>query len=256
MLRVMEQMDLTYGSAGSSERGSGRGVPRNGFRSRRYLDGQFGASGASARRHTWQKSNPWEFWIPGCRSESTTSFRDFFRITRERFDLIYEEAADSGLFGLHPSEPLYSRIHPEGPERPGRHQDHKKIPLCLIMGASFRHLAAGDTYPSLANEFHIAESTLNDFDKKFWGWFRQDYWEAYVTGLSGVGFLCHHAMPSPFQQTQRVGEECQSAPTCTPCCASLAMKFSRALLFFKEVDGIHEKSAFFHVALGVMKKIE
>ncbi len=56
------------------------------------------------------------------------------------------------------------------------------------MGASFRRLASGDTFASLADEFRIAESTLNDFDKQFWGWFREEYWEAYVTGQSGVGF--------------------------------------------------------------------
>ena len=115
-------MDLAYGrwrGAGSSEPGPGRGVPRASFRCRRYLGAEFGANGASARRHAWQKSSLWEFWIPGCLSESSSRFRDYFRITRERFDLIYEAAADSGLFGLNPSEPLYSRIHPEGPDRPG-----------------------------------------------------------------------------------------------------------------------------------------
>ena len=191
MLTVMEQMDLAYGrwrGAGTSEPGPGRGVPRAGFRCRRYLGAQFGANGASARRHAWQKSSLWEFWIPGCLSESSSRFRDYFRITRERFDLIYEAAAESGLFGLNPSETLNSRIHPEGPDRPGRHQDDKKIPLCLRMGASFRRLASGDTFASLAHEFRIAESTLNDFDKQFWGWFREEYWEAYVTGPSGVGF--------------------------------------------------------------------
>jgi hypothetical protein len=40
----------------------------------------------------------------------------------------------------------------------------------------------------LAHEFRIAESTLNDFDKQFWDWFREHYWESYVTGQSGVGF--------------------------------------------------------------------
>ena len=56
------------------------------------------------------------------------------------------------------------------------------------MAASFRRLASGDTFASLAHEFRIAESTLNAFDKQFWAWFREHYWEAYVTGQSGVGF--------------------------------------------------------------------
>ncbi len=77
MLTVMEQMDLAYGrwrGAGTSEPGPGRGVPRAGFRYRRYLGAQFGANGASARRHAWQKSSLWEFWIPGCLSESSSFF--------------------------------------------------------------------------------------------------------------------------------------------------------------------------------------
>ena len=102
--------------------------------------------------------------------------------------MIYEAASESGLFGLNPSEPLYNHIHPEGPDRPDRHQDHKKIPLCLIMTVSFRRLASVDTFASLAHEFRIAESTLNEFDKQFWVWFREQYWESYVTGQSGVGF--------------------------------------------------------------------
>lgn len=191
MVHVMEQMDQAYGrwpGAGHSQPGPGRGVPRAGFRCRKYLGAEFGASSASARRHAWEKSSLWEFWIPGCLSQSCERFRDYFRISRERFDMIYEAAAESGLFDLNPSEPLYANIHPEGPHRPGRHQDHKKIPLCLIMGASFRRLASGDTFASLAHEFRIGQSTLNDFDKQFWAWFREHYWEAYVTGQSGVGF--------------------------------------------------------------------
>jgi hypothetical protein len=191
MVEMMEQMDQAYGrwaGAGHSQPGPGRGVPRAGFRCRKYLGAEFGASGASARRHAWEKSSLWEFWIPGCLSQSCQRFRDYFRISRERFDMIYEAAAQSGLFGLNPSEPQYANIHPEGPHRPGHHQDDKKIPLCLRMAASLRRVASGDTFASLAHEFRIAESTLCDFDKQFWAWFREHYWEAYVTGQSGVGF--------------------------------------------------------------------
>lgn len=192
MVEMMEQMDQAYGrwaGAGHSQPGPGRGVPRAGFRCRKYLGAEFGASCASARRHAWEKSSLWEFWIPGCLSQSCQRFRDYFRISRERFDMIYEAAAQSGLFGLNPSEPQYANIHPEGPHRPGHHQDDKKIPLCLRMAASLRRVASGDTFASLANEFRIAESTLCDFDKQFWAWFREHYWEAYVTGQSGVGFF-------------------------------------------------------------------
>ena len=65
-------------------------------------------------------------------------FHKYFRISRERFDEIYKAAALSGLFGLHPPEPMYSEVHPEGPGRPGHHQDDKKIPLCLMIGAVMR----------------------------------------------------------------------------------------------------------------------
>jgi hypothetical protein len=128
MVHVMEQMDQAYGrwpGAGHSQPGPGRGVPRAGFRCRKYLGAEFGASGASARRHAWEKSSLWEFWIPACLLQSCQRFRDYFRISRERFDMIYEAAAESGLFGLNPSEPQYANIHPEGPHRPGPHHDEE-----------------------------------------------------------------------------------------------------------------------------------
>jgi hypothetical protein len=102
--------------------------------------------------------------------------------------MIYEAAAQSGLFGLNPSETQYANIHPEGPHRPGHHQDDKKIPLSLHMAASLRRVASGDAFARLTHEFRMAESTLCDFDKQFWAWFREHYWETYVTGQSGVSF--------------------------------------------------------------------
>jgi hypothetical protein len=56
------------------------------------------------------------------------------------------------------------------------------------MTVSFRCLASGDSFASLAHEFRIGESTLNDFDKKNWSWFREQYWETCVTGQSRVDF--------------------------------------------------------------------
>jgi hypothetical protein len=70
------------------------GVPASGFRQNRYLGPSWGAGGNSAHRHDWSKV-----------------------------------AALSGQFGVYPDEPMYSEVHPEGPGRPDKHQDHKRIPL-------------------------------------------------------------------------------------------------------------------------------
>jgi hypothetical protein len=125
-----------------------------------------GAGGNSYRRWQWNKSTAWEYWIPGCLSESSTRFRKYFRISREHFDMIYEAAARSGHFGLNPEDPLYSTVYP-GPTRPGRHQHFKRIPLCLLMAASFRRVASGSVFSTLGEEFHISPSALSTFDKKF-----------------------------------------------------------------------------------------
>jgi hypothetical protein len=98
-------------------------------------------------------------------------------VSRERFDMIYEAAATSGQFGLNPEDPMYSKVYP-GPPRPGRHQDFKKIPLCLCIAASFRRVASGCSFAILAEEFHISSSALLAFDKKFWKWFRKQYFSA------------------------------------------------------------------------------
>ncbi len=67
----------------------------------------------------------------------------------------------SGLFGVHPDEPMYSEVHPEGPGRPGKHQDHKRIPLCLMIGTSMRRVVSGNTFCSLGEEFHSREGLWN-----------------------------------------------------------------------------------------------
>jgi hypothetical protein len=40
----------------------------------------------------------------------------------------------SVLFDVHPDEPMYAEVHAEDPGRPGKHQVHKRIPLCLMIG--------------------------------------------------------------------------------------------------------------------------
>jgi len=58
-------------------------------------------------------------------------FHKYFRISRQRLDMIYEDADLSDLFGVHPDEPMYSEVHDEGSGRPGKHQDHKRIHYLL-----------------------------------------------------------------------------------------------------------------------------
>ena len=184
----MRDLDTAYARRqGTNAPWIGQGVPKAGHRTSRYLQFACGAGGNSYRRWQWNKSTAWEYWIPGCLSESSTRFRKYFRISRERFDMIYEAAARSGQFGLNPEDPLYSTVYP-GPTRPGRHQDFKRIPLCLFMAASFRRVASGYVFSTLGEEFHISSSALSTFDKKFWKWFRKEYWETWVGGVSGVGF--------------------------------------------------------------------
>ncbi len=59
-------------------------------RMRRYLGPLFDVVRDSCRRHTWHKSRVWEYWIPGCLSESSKRCRKYFRISRDRFDMIYQ----------------------------------------------------------------------------------------------------------------------------------------------------------------------
>jgi hypothetical protein len=88
-------------------------------------------------------------------------FHKYFRISRQRFDMIYEAVTLSGLFGVYPDEPIYSEVHPEDPGRPGKHQDHKRIPLCLMIGVSMGRVASGNTFCSLGEEVHSREVLLN-----------------------------------------------------------------------------------------------
>lgn len=190
-VQAMRDMDTAYGSCAAPDTDQqrfGMGVPADGYRQNRYAAEVWGAGGNSSRRHNWAKSTAWEYWIPNCLAEPALRFEKYFRVQRDRFDMIYEAAALSGEFGLNPEEPMYSRVHPDGPSRPGHHQDPKKIPLCLLIAASLRHVASGDTFDSLAQEFHIGRSTLNAHDNKFWKWFRKEYWSTWVVGASGVGF--------------------------------------------------------------------
>ena len=189
-LQEAHDFQTAYGMPpGSGKAGPGKGVPKNGKgRKPRYLCEEEGAEGQSRWRHRWWLSTAWEYWTPGCLSTSTERFRKYFRIGRDRFEDIYSKAARSGEFSLHPLEPMYGELHPGGPIRHGCAQVKKVPPLCLKMAASFRRLATGQSFASLAEEFRIGESTLNTFDKEFLKWFRVTYWQEYVVGQSGVGF--------------------------------------------------------------------
>jgi len=133
--QAMRDLDTAYARRqGTNAPWIGQGVPKAGHRTSRYLQFACGAGGNSYRRWQWNKSTAWEYWIPGCLSESSTRFRKYFRISRERFDMIYEA----------------------GPTRPGRHQDFKRIPLCLLMAASFRRVASGSVFSTHGEEFHIS----------------------------------------------------------------------------------------------------
>jgi hypothetical protein len=94
-----------------------------------YDGTEYGAFGKSCHRYAWHKSSAWEYWIPGCLSTSTERFRKHFLMGRDRFDDIYNRAARSGEFHLHPLEPMYAERHPRQPIRPGRAQLHK-VPPC------------------------------------------------------------------------------------------------------------------------------
>lgn len=84
-------------------------------RALRFLDAKYGAGGASKRQLDWKQLSVWHYWIEGCLSDSSTRFRKYFRVTRTRFDEIYQAAADSGEFRLNPAEPLFYRAFPERP---------------------------------------------------------------------------------------------------------------------------------------------
>ena len=72
-----------------------------------------------------------------CHSLPRISASTFTGISHYRFNEIYSAAAHSGEFGLNPVESLYQEVHPEGPTRPGRHQDGKIPPLRLKMAGVF-----------------------------------------------------------------------------------------------------------------------
>ena len=89
-------------------------------RALRFLDAKYGAGGASKRRLDWKQSSVWHYWIEGCLSDSSTRFRKYFRVTRTRFDEIYQAAADSGEFRLNPGEPLFDRFSRKARRQGGR----------------------------------------------------------------------------------------------------------------------------------------
>ena len=157
-------------------------------RALRFLDAKYGAGGASKRRLDWKQSSVWHYWIEGCLSDSSTRFRKYFRVTRTRFDEIYQAAADSGEFRLNPAEPLFYRAFPERPAGKAGAQLPKVCPLCMKIGAALRRLATGEPYSSLETSFQISKTVLLTFFPKFLKWFLKEYYVMYVEGMSGVGF--------------------------------------------------------------------
>jgi hypothetical protein len=153
-----------------------------------FLDGKYGAGGKSKRRLDLKTSSMCHYWIEGCLTNSNTRFRKFFRVSRARFDQMYEAAGDRGEFRLNPAEPLFSRAYPEPPTGNNGAQLHKGSPLCLRMGAVMRHLATGEPFSSLQTSFNISKPVLVKFFPKFLQWFLRQYYSTYVGGMSGVGF--------------------------------------------------------------------
>jgi hypothetical protein len=129
---VRRQALLHIAYARSSLPASNR--PKVTTRGSRFLQPKFGKDRKSKRRLPWDESSIWHYWIEGCLANSKTRFRKFFRLSRARFDEIYEAAAVSGLFVLNPAEPLYAKACP--PSQPGsdaRHvaQHSRVAPLCM-----------------------------------------------------------------------------------------------------------------------------
>jgi hypothetical protein len=121
----MRDLETAYGRWKGSDTQRvwiGEGVPAADHRVNRYLVPAFGTGGNNSRRWEWNKSTVWEYWIPDCLSESSTRFRQYFRMSSEGFVMIYEDEGTSGQFDLNPEDPMYSTVYPSLP-RPGRHQE-------------------------------------------------------------------------------------------------------------------------------------
>ena len=69
-------------------------------------DRREGPDDNNTHRNDWYKSTMWEYWIPGCLTECSMWFHKYFRISRERFDMIYEATE-------HPSVTPYWSTTPE-----------------------------------------------------------------------------------------------------------------------------------------------
>jgi hypothetical protein len=110
-VRLLALLHIAY--ARSSLPASNR--PKVTTRVSRFLQPKFGKDRKSKRRLPWDESSMLHYWMEGCFANSNTRFRKFFRLTRARFDEIYEAAAVSGLFVLNPAEPLYAKACPPPP---------------------------------------------------------------------------------------------------------------------------------------------
>ena len=139
-VRLLALLHIAY--ARSSLPASNR--PKVTTRVSRFLQPKFGKDRKSKRRLPWDESSMLHYWMEGCFANSNTRFRKFFRLTRARFDEIYEAAAVSGLFVLNRTEPLYVKAcPPPAPGSDGRHvaQHTKVAPLCMRIAAFMRRLA-------------------------------------------------------------------------------------------------------------------
>ena len=189
-VRLQALLHIAYGrrSLPASNR------PKDTTRGSRFLQPMFGKDRKSKRRLPWDESSMWHYWLEGCLANSNTRFRKFFRLSRARFDEIYEAAAVSGLFVLNPAEPLYAKACPPPPPgSDGRHvaQHTKVAPLCMRIAAFMRRVATGESYDSLEASFNISRPVLQTFCIEFAAWFDKEYYVAYIGGMSGVGFDTH-----------------------------------------------------------------
>jgi hypothetical protein len=160
----------------------------------RFLQDKFGKDRKTQRLLPWDQSSMCHYWIEGCLAKSNTLFRKFFRLTRARFDGIYQTADMSGQFVLNPAETLNDKVCPPPPSgTDGRHvaQHTKVVSLCLRIAAFLRRLATDESFDSLEVSFNISRTVLQLFSLEFSSLSDKEYYVDYIGGISGVGFDTH-----------------------------------------------------------------
>ncbi len=168
--------------------------PKDTTRDSRFLHSKFVKDRKSKRRFPWDESSMCHYWIEGCLANSNTRFRKFFRLSRGRFDEIYETTDVRGLFVLNPVEPLNSKACPPPPSASDGHHvaQHTKVaPLCMGITTFMRRLGTDESYDSLETNFNISRPVLQTFCIEFAVWFDKEYYVSYIDGMSGVGFDTH-----------------------------------------------------------------